>query len=203
MGRVSDAKQRLLKAAIELMWENSYGSLTVDQICVRAQVKKGSFYYFFESKTALAEVAITTLWENNLPEMDATFSATKPPLERLRSYFEHSRMHQQTCFKQNGKVLGCPYFTVGSEVCLTDQSLAQRVQVVMDKMRRYFESAIRDAQAEGSINVADTATAARCVIAFFEGLMTQARIQNNPAVLDDLWPGIERLLGVADTVSQL
>ena len=202
MGRVSDAKQRLLKAAIELMWENSYGSLTIDQICARAQVKKGSFYYFFESKTALAEAAIMALWESNLPEMDTMFSASKPPLERLRSYFEHSRVRQQAGFKDSGKVLGCPYFTVGSEVCVMEQSLAQRIQVVMNTMRCYFESAIRDAQAEGSINITDATTGARCVIAFFEGLMTQARIQNNPAVLDDLWPGIERLLGVTNTVSR-
>ena len=53
MGRVSDAKQRLLQATIDLIWQNSYGAVTVDNICERAGVKKGSFYYFFPSKTDL------------------------------------------------------------------------------------------------------------------------------------------------------
>jgi len=57
MGRVSDARQRLLDATIDLIWQNSYGAVTVDDICERAGVKKGSFYYFFPSKTDLVVAA--------------------------------------------------------------------------------------------------------------------------------------------------
>ena len=46
MGRVSDAKERLMEAVGELIWTGSYGSTTIDQICEKAGVKKGSFYYF-------------------------------------------------------------------------------------------------------------------------------------------------------------
>ena len=55
MGRVSDAKERLMEAVLELIWTGSYGSTTIDQICEKAGVKKGSFYYFFDSKAELAE----------------------------------------------------------------------------------------------------------------------------------------------------
>lgn len=44
MGRTSDAKERLLAAALDLIWERSYGSVTIDAICEKAGVKKGSFY---------------------------------------------------------------------------------------------------------------------------------------------------------------
>ena len=57
MGRTSDADERLMTAARDLMWEESYGSVTIDDICARAGVKKGSFYYFFDSKAALAVAA--------------------------------------------------------------------------------------------------------------------------------------------------
>ena len=43
MGRTSDADQRLKQAALDLMWEESYGAVTIDDICQRADVKKGSF----------------------------------------------------------------------------------------------------------------------------------------------------------------
>jgi TetR/AcrR family transcriptional repressor of nem operon len=62
MGRVSDARERLMNAAQDLIWENSYGSTTVDAICDRANVKKGSFYHFFDSKSDLAVQAIDTYW---------------------------------------------------------------------------------------------------------------------------------------------
>lgn len=63
MGRTSDARERLLEAMMELIWVGSFGSTSVDQICERAEVKKGSFYHFFESKHALAMAAIEHGWE--------------------------------------------------------------------------------------------------------------------------------------------
>ena len=41
MGRVSDAKERLMKAVSELIWTGSYGNTTIDQICEKAGVKTG------------------------------------------------------------------------------------------------------------------------------------------------------------------
>ena len=40
MGRVSDAKVKLMDAVTELIWTGSYGSTTIDQICEKAGVKK-------------------------------------------------------------------------------------------------------------------------------------------------------------------
>ena len=48
MARPSQAKENLIKAATDLIWEHSYGSTSVDDICARAEVRKGSFYHFFE-----------------------------------------------------------------------------------------------------------------------------------------------------------
>lgn len=198
MGRTSDARDRLLKAAQELMWENSYGALTVDQICVRAGVRKGSFYYFFESKAALAVEAIVTLWEAGRPERERLFSSSTPPLERLRGYFERARDRQRGALARSGRVRGCPYFAVGAEVCAIEQPLVSRIRAILEELGGCFESAIRDARAEGSVTVADPALAARRVRAFYEGLLTQARIENDLTVLDDLWPGVVRILGVKD-----
>jgi len=80
MGRVSDAKRRLMDAVTELIWTGSYGSTTIDQICDKAGVKKGSFYYFFDSKAELAETALNEDWERRRGELDSIFSPTVPPL---------------------------------------------------------------------------------------------------------------------------
>ena len=63
MRRKSDAKERLMNAAMDLIWENSYGSTSVDAICEKAGAKKGSFYYFFESKSELAVAALEADWQ--------------------------------------------------------------------------------------------------------------------------------------------
>ena len=62
MPRVSDMKERLMDAAMDLIWENSYGATSVDAICDRAGAKKGSFYYFFKSKSELAAAALEDCW---------------------------------------------------------------------------------------------------------------------------------------------
>src|SRR6476661_5534009 len=73
MGRVSDAKQRLMGAIAELIWTGSYGTTTIDQICEKAGVKKGSFYYFFQSKCDLAAAALEIGWAERKPHMDARY----------------------------------------------------------------------------------------------------------------------------------
>src|SRR5436190_2437270 len=109
MGRVSDAKQRLLDATIDLIWQHSYGAVTVDNICERAGVKKGSFYYFFPSKTDLVVAALDSHWQSLKPTLDATFAAEVPPLDRFHNYFELMYLRQAALQEKYGRVLGCPF----------------------------------------------------------------------------------------------
>src|ERR1044072_7184165 len=108
MGRVSDAKERLMEAIAELICTGSYGTTTIDQICEKAKVKKGSFYYFFKSKADLASQSIDEEWQKHRAELDRVFSATVPPLERLARFCEMKYREQAELKKQHGYVLGCP-----------------------------------------------------------------------------------------------
>src|SRR2546425_3449083 len=111
MGRVSDAKQRLMEAVRDLIWAGSYGSTTIDQICDKAKVKKGSFYYFFDSKADLALTALEEDWQKRRLDLDSIFSPTVPPLERLRRYCEYGYRLQAEMKAKCGYVLGCPLFS--------------------------------------------------------------------------------------------
>src|SRR5262252_6026233 len=142
MGRVSDAKDRLMEAVRELLWTGSYGSTTIDQICDKAGVKKGSFYYFFDSKAELALTALDEEWEHHRTELDSIFSATVPPLERLRRYNEYGYKLQAEMQAKSGRVLGCPLFSLGSEVSTQEDKLQTKVQEILEQKRKYLESAI-------------------------------------------------------------
>jgi len=197
MGRVSDARERLMKAVRELVWTGSYGSTTIDQICDKAGVKKGSFYYFFDSKAELAVVSIEEDWQQRRPGLDAIFSPTVPPLERLQRYCEYGYRFQEEICKQFGYVLGCPLFSVGAEVCTQeDNRLQKKIQEILEYKRKYLETAIRDAAGAGLIEAADPAIKSRILFAYYQGLQTQARIQNSLEVLKDAITGTYELLGV-------
>src|SRR5438105_11569804 len=131
MGRISNAKDRLMEAVNELIWTGSYGSTTIDSICEKAGVKKGSFYYFFESKSDLAATAIDADWEQRKPALDALFSPTTPPLERLQKYCHHVYHRQESLKAEYGCVLGCPLFTLGAEICTQDKKLRTKVRQIL------------------------------------------------------------------------
>src|SRR5438067_1682483 len=117
MGRTSDARERLMNAALDLIWRESYGAVTIDDICRQADVKKGSFYYFFPSKSELAVAALEKMWaEDWKPRMDALFSPSMDPLSRITGYLEMIYPRAEEVFKKTGRVLGCPACSVGSEV---------------------------------------------------------------------------------------
>jgi len=196
MGRKSNAKEQLLEAALDLIWERSYGVVTIDAICEKAGVKKGSFYYFFESKSALAVAALQTSWTTTgKQKWDNLFSASTPPLERIRNFFKSSYESQVKIKQEHGQVLGCPCFSVGSETSTQDETIRAKVQEILQLQIRYFESAIRDAQAEGSIPAGDATAKSKCLFALFEGTLSQARIQNDPEILRPLVDASMDLLG--------
>jgi len=195
MGRVSDAKERLMEAVEELVWKGSYGSTTIDEICQRAGVKKGSFYYFFDSKGDLAVAAFDALWQRYRVELDAIFSPTVPPLERLRKYCEYGYRLQVQIKAKFGYVLGCPLFSVGSEMSTQDEVLLKKIKGMLDHKRKYLESALRDAHAAGLIHAPDPAAKARMLFAYYQGLLTNARIENNLESYREATQGTLELLG--------
>jgi TetR/AcrR family transcriptional regulator, transcriptional repressor for nem operon len=202
MGRTSDADQRLMDAALALMWEESYGSVTIDDICTRADVKKGSFYYFYKSKAELAVAAIERLWKSEWkPMLDACFSPSTEPLERLRNYFDTIHSKQVEAKAKYGKVLGCAIFTVGSEVSTQEVDVSATIRDILSRKQRYYQTAIRDAVAAGVIEACDPVQQSLALFALLEGLISQARIMNDPDVLRQLPAMALGMLRVKSTVA--
>ena len=137
--------------------------------------------------------------EPHWPELDGLFSATVPPLERLRKYCEYSYQFQAEIEARYGHVLGCPQFSSGSEISTREDGLPRKIQEILESKRKYFESAIRDAHAAGLIDAPDAVAKSRTLFAYYEGLLTQARIQNDLEVLQEAERGTRELLGVKET----
>lgn len=197
MGRTSDARERLLQSAIDLIWTNSYAAVGVDQICERAGVKKGSFYHFFPSKTELALAAYDAHWESIQPHLDALFSPMVPPLERIERWCQALYEHQKELHDRYGCVCGCPYANVGTELGTRDDRIRARVGDYFDRFQRYLESALRDLTAEGITLSAGVKATAQSILSCELGLLVRAKVANDPEVLRELMPSVLRLLSVA------
>ena len=178
-------KERLTDAAMDLIWENSYGATSVDAICERAGAKKGSFYYFFKSKSELAAAALEAGWRKRKADMDSIFSPTVPPLERFERYFDYVYDDLAERQRKCGSVLGCPLLTLGSEVSTQDQVIRDTVDRILDRKINYFISAIRDAHAQGLIVAPDSEAKAKALFGCYLGTLAQARIQNDVELIRD------------------
>lgn len=198
MAKPSDTKEKLLQVAFDLIWNQSYGSVSVDHICERAHVNKGSFYHFFNSKSELAVEAYEENWREKQPEMDRIFSPQNPPLERVLLWCEYVRNRQSQKAEKYGHVCGCPYASLGTELATQDEKIRAKSQEIMDRTIRYLESALRDAVREELIVLEDPAAGARRIYTAVLGLLLFAKVHNDLGGLKDLESVIMDMAGAKE-----
>jgi TetR/AcrR family transcriptional repressor of nem operon len=191
-----ETKVKLLRVAMQLIWESSYGAVSVDDICRKAGVNKGSFYHFFRSKSDLAVAAMEADWQEKRACLDEIFSPQVPPLERLARLCELNLAGQKAKMEQCGKVCGCPMITLGAELSTQDEGIRQKTAEILDRYGKYFESVVRDAAAEGLLQTDDPRALARQLFAFSQGMLLQAKVRNDLDLLRDVHAGMLRLLDV-------
>ncbi|MGA3092960.1 MAG: TetR/AcrR family transcriptional regulator [Terriglobales bacterium] len=199
MKNVPDTRTRLVEVAMDLIWPRSYGAVSVDMICKAAGVFKGSFYHFFPTKADLMAAALEHYWSTNQPQFDRIFSPAAPPLEQIRKYFQYVRKRQIERRSIAGRVLGCPYASIGCEISQQEPAVGAKIRELVSRYCAYFERAIRAANDDGVIQVADPKAKARELFALLEGTLTQARIHDDPSLLDGM---ADRAVGIVKMPSR-
>ncbi|WP_221029131.1 TetR/AcrR family transcriptional regulator [Actomonas aquatica] len=190
-----------MDAALSLMWEESYGAVSVDDICRKADVRKGSFYYYFSSKSELAVRALDRMWEEHKRALEEYFAASRGPIERIRARCDQALIFQREMKQQYGRVLGCPLCSLGSEICNQDSAIRDKVREILDLKVGYWEQAIREAQDLGLLVANNPTQKARCAMAFFEGMIAQARLHDDLSRLEGLADQMCEHLGVRSSVT--
>src|ERR1700741_2291226 len=89
---MAPAREKLLEAAFAVIREKGYVAATVDELCARAGVAKGSFFHHFKDKEALA-VAAARHWSQTTGALfaSAPYHRHKDPLARVLGYVDFRR----------------------------------------------------------------------------------------------------------------
>lgn len=201
MSKPGVTRDKLIQVAFDLIWDQSYGAVSVGDICERAGVLKGSFYHFFQSKADLVVAAYEQHWNEKRPHMDRIFSAQVPPLERIRKWCEFAYSVQQEKAEKYGHVCGCPFASVGAEVATNDEKIRRKSEEIMAAAVKYVETAIADAIRAGQVTVKDPKQAARCICSVATGMMVQAKVENKLEILKELEPAMMKLLGAKEVLA--
>ena len=194
MAKQTDTREKLIAAAADLIWKSSYHGTGVDAICQASGVQKGCFYHHFESKEALTLAALEMIWASYKKLMDESFSPVSSPVERFEKFLEAGFAGQHTAKKKHGIVPGCPILGLGSEIGTQEPNIRKRVDEILTMMKKYFVSAIREGQADGTIAAGDAARLASAVLSLSEGATTMARIQNDLEPMKAMAEAVIRLL---------
>jgi TetR/AcrR family transcriptional repressor of nem operon len=89
---MAPAREKLLDAAFAVIREKGYAAATIDELCARAGVAKGSFFHHFKDKEALA-VAAANHWSETTGALfaSAPYHRHKDPLARVLGYVDFRR----------------------------------------------------------------------------------------------------------------
>jgi TetR/AcrR family transcriptional repressor of nem operon len=191
---VNATKLRLIETAATLLWEGSYHSTGVDDLCAQAQVRKGSFYHFFPSKIDLAVAAIGWSWETARRDVfEPVFQSNVSGLLQLQRLVTRTEAVQRAAFESRGHFLGCPFGSLGQEMAHQDERVRMAVQQVFDGHCKYIEGALRRAVETGEIEPGDIHRRAREIFALLEGAFLLAKVANKPRVFKELASAISVL----------
>ena len=201
MGRKSDAGDRILAAGTKLFGRRAYSAIGVAEIAAEAGVPKGSFYYFFPSKQALAMAVVNRHWEHQRAEWLRILTTPDTLADRLRALFVSTAEVQRQAVNGTGAVVGCLFGNLALEVSAQDDPVRIRLQEIFEEQIDIVEDAIRVAVEGDELVVAAPRETAKAIVAQIEGMVLFAKLFNDPGQLDRLWQNSMRLLGVDDARS--
>jgi TetR/AcrR family transcriptional repressor of nem operon len=181
MGRPrTDTKSKLLLMANDLVWQSSYGFVSVDDICKAAGIKKGSFYYYFSSKAALAVAAMEESYQGYEAEIISIFSSAIPPVERFEKLADFIYEKQKQAFEKYGRVCGCPFASLGSEMAGNEELIQKKADEILHRQGNVFKETLQEMVDSGLLPVkTDISNTGSQIITSILGQVMVARIQNN------------------------
>lgn len=184
MGRRSDARDRLVAAAADLVHRRGYNSVSVADICQGAGLQKGSFYHFFKSKQALVLATleayadrVSDLFERHLHhEGDA-----RAQLEAwLAGLYEGLAARQAS----EGCLLGCPVGNLTQEMAEQDPDFQAHLGTIFSAWTQRLSDIIARAVDQGTMRVSDPRSAAEFLVALTQGAFVLAKAQSDSRVVE-------------------
>lgn len=188
----SDAKTKLLDAALSVIRAKGYSASTVDDICQTAGVTKGGFFHHFKSKeelavsaaghfSAMADGLFSTAAYRDLPD----------PVDRLLSYVDFRKAILQGDLPDFTCLLG----TMVQEAYETHPRIREACDEAINEHAAVVESDIAEAMRKYRINAEWTAKSlALYTQAVIQGAFILAKAQHGPEVAADCLDHLHRYL---------
>ena len=177
--RATATREKLVRAATELIRRKGYTATTIDDICEQSAVTKGAFFHHFKTKEDLVEASLVA-WDCQAASMVAAapFQAIKDARKKALGYMDF-----YTGLFDNPKVLkSCLAGTTAQEVSDTNPALRKAANACFQNAQERFQSLLDDA-CKGSRKRVDTAALAALWSATLQGSFILSKASQDGAIV--------------------
>lgn len=176
-------RENLLRIGVKMLHETGYTATGIKDIVAAADVPKGSFYNYFESKEAFGREVVDSYFDSGLPELRALLGNDSiPPLERLNTFFTERTQR----FKAAGYVRGCMLGNLSLEVGDQIAPIRDRLAAHFRTWSDLFEKCIAEAQQAGVIrNRLPASLLAQFLLNSWEGALVRMRVEKSDVPLKE------------------
>ncbi|WBQ07656.1 TetR/AcrR family transcriptional regulator [Kribbella sp. CA-293567] len=175
-------REEIVEAALAQFHERGFNAAAVKDITDRAGVPKGSFYNHFESKEALAIVALERYGVGR--RLGDLADSSVEPVARIRKHFEFLR-DEVVAF---GITRGCLLGNFGTEIVDHSEPIRGGVKAGLEAWTGLLAGAIAEGQEAGAIrSELDAEQTARYLLSAWEGTLIQARAYKDAKVFDSFF----------------
>jgi TetR/AcrR family transcriptional regulator, transcriptional repressor for nem operon len=191
MPRTSDAGERIVRVAARLFLERSYHAVGVDELCAAADVRKGSFYHYFSSKSELAKAVVDLHAEAFRTRLAGSPGATA--LQQLHNIPDAIGAIQTALEAQFGRAVGCPFGNLAAELSTTDEELRAHLAGRLAAMEHQLAITCREAHARGVLRAGtDPDHLAHALLAQYQGIILLAKL--NDSGVSNLAPALHEFI---------
>ena len=173
-------KARLLDAAQALMLAKGFSATSVDEICAKARLTKGSFFHYFDSKDALGKELLERFCADGR-RLHASFCReAKDPLQRVYNYIDGTIALAKDPVTRNGCLLG----TFAQEMCDTHPEIKHCCAAGFEAWAKAFAKELAAAKAAHRPKTNfEPRELAEHFIAVLEGALILSKTRNNARVV--------------------
>jgi TetR/AcrR family transcriptional repressor of nem operon len=173
-------KQRLLDVGMALLLKHGYHGLGVQPLLDAARAPKGSFYHHFADKEDFALQVIDQYMRGVHAGLDACLGdASRPPLERVRGFFEATRQS----YHDEG-YLGCLMGGLGQELSGENPLFRHKIEDCFSQIAQRTGECLEEARQRGDLpESSDTRRMASLLVDCWEGAALRSRLRGNDSPL--------------------
>jgi TetR/AcrR family transcriptional repressor of nem operon len=189
-------RARLLRAGVALLTEKGFSGVGIEELLGSADMPKGSFYHYFDSKQAFGLALIDAYAVYFARKLDRWLEdASAAPLDRLRNFIADARAGMARFDYRRGCLVG----NLGQEVGVLPDPFRDRLAAVFRDWEARTARCLRAAQAAGEIDErADCERLAQVFWIGWEGAVLRAKLEHAPDALDAFAEGFLAMIDLKD-----